>query len=60
MTTTSRTRPAAAPAYYLGRPARMWRVALRHRAHGSRRPDITPAFTRDRDHMVARYSGVNR
>ena len=27
MTTTRRTRPAASPAYYLGRPARTWRTA---------------------------------
>ena len=31
MDTTQRTRPAAAPAYYLGRPAAFWQSATRRR-----------------------------
>jgi hypothetical protein len=33
VTTAPRSRPAAAPAYYLGRSADAWRSALRHRPH---------------------------
>jgi hypothetical protein len=35
MTTTTRTRPASLPAYYLGRPAAFWLAALapRRAAH---------------------------
>jgi hypothetical protein len=58
MTTTTRTRPAGAPAYYLGRPAHLWRSALRHRAH--RPVDATHTAGRVSDRMVARYSGAIR
>ena len=56
MTTVRRTRPAASPAYYLGRPAQMWRTALRHRS----RPDVSAAIAEHRDHMVARHAGTIR
>jgi hypothetical protein len=56
--TTTRTRPAGAPAYYLGRPAHLWRTALCHRAH--RPVDATSAAATVRDRMVARYSGPIR
>ena len=54
MTTTRRTRPAASPAYYLGRPARG--VADRpatHRPRPARRPDVSEAIATDRDRKVA-------
>ena len=45
MNTPPRPRPAAAPAYYLGRPATMWLTALNRRAagtasHPSPRPEL--------------------
>ncbi len=58
--TTNRTRPAAAPAYYLGRPARIWQAALRRRARQASRPDVSEMIAQHRDHMVARYSGTIR
>ena len=60
MTTARRTRPAASPAYYLGRPARTWRTALRHRSRQAPRPDVNEAIAEHRDHMVARYAGTIR
>ena len=60
MTTARRTRPAASPAYYLGRPARTWRTALRHRSRQALRPDVNEAIAEHRDHMVARYAGTIR
>ena len=60
MTTASRTRHAAAPTYYLGRPAKVWRSALRRRARQARHPDLADAIATDRDHMVAYYSRTIR
>ena len=57
---TTRTRPAGAPAYYLGRPAQTWRIALNRRRHQARSTDPTEAAARERDRMVARYSGTIR
>jgi hypothetical protein len=50
MNTTNSTRPAAAPAYYLGRSAMVWRTALRqrpHPRHGAVASGSTDRTTRD-------------
>ena len=60
MTTARRTRPAASPAYYLGRPAQTWRTALGHRSRQDLRPDVDEKIAEHRDHMVARYAGTIR
>jgi len=54
MTIAHRTRPAAAPAYYLGRPAWAWRTALRHRPPQAPAPE--PSDTAGHDRAVARRS----
>jgi len=56
MNIARRTRPAGSPAYYLGRPAQVWRTALRHRS----RPDVSAAIAAHRDHLVARHGGTIR
>jgi hypothetical protein len=60
MTTARRTRPAASPAYYLGRPARVWRTALHRRARPAPRPDMSEAIAQHRNQMVARDAGTIR
>ena len=58
--TTIRNRPAASPAYDLGRSARTWRTALRPRSRHALRPDVDEAIAEHRDHMVARHGGTIR
>ena len=60
MPTTYRTRPAASPAYFLGRPARVWRTALRHRPQPAGPPDLSHSTTTDRDRKVPSPPGATR
>ena len=56
MNTTHSTRPAGAPAYFLGRPATIWQIALRRQR---RRPDDTsPSTATTRDRHVASQHGA--
>ena len=48
MSTTHNTRPAAAPAYYLGRPTDVWQTALRPRRRNSHNASPTTPTARDR------------
>ncbi len=48
MTTTHSTRPAGAPAYYLGRPTDVWQTALRRRRRSSQSASPTTPTARDR------------
>jgi hypothetical protein len=57
MTIAHRTRPAGAPAYYLGRPAATWRTALRRRPHQLRPPGLSRPTTADHDHDLASRTG---
>jgi hypothetical protein len=62
MNTTNSTRPAAAPAYYLGRSAMVWRTALRQRRHRVTAPSrrVRPIERRATtpDHPVAIHQGA--
>ena len=60
MPTTHRTRPAASPAYYLGRPAEVWRSALRRRPHPAGSPDLIQSTTTDRDRKGSSHPGATR
>lgn len=51
MNTPQRSRPAAAPAYYLGRSADIWQTALRRQRR--RGHDASPTTPTNRDRRVA-------
>jgi hypothetical protein len=57
MSTTYHQRPAATPAYYLGRPAGTWRTALRRRNRNSRL-ELTDATTIDRGRKADDRAGA--
>jgi hypothetical protein len=56
MNTTHSTRPAGAPAYFLGRPATVWQIALRHQRRRS--DDAGPITSTTRDLRVASQHGA--
>jgi hypothetical protein len=60
MNTARRTRPAAAPAYYLGRSADAWRRALRHRPHHAAPLGVIPPTTADHGRRVGSHPGETR
>jgi hypothetical protein len=58
VTTAPRSRPAAAPAYYLGRSADAWRSALRHRPHEAGPLGPIPLTTTDHGCQLASHAGA--
>jgi hypothetical protein len=55
--TAHRPRPAATPAYYLGRSADAWRSALRHRPQQAGPLGRIPPTTTDHGCQVASHPG---
>ena len=54
MNTTHSTRPAGAAAYFLGRPAAVWQIALRRQR---RRGDDASPITHDR-RVASQHGGM--
>ena len=56
MNTTHRTRAAGTPAYFLGRPAAVWKIAVRRQRRRS--DDASPITSTTRDRRVASQQGA--